>query len=276
MPQSQPFDFSGRHVFVAGGTSGINLGVAEAFAAAGAKVSVISRSPEKVQAATERLRAQGAEAAGWSADVRDYAATEAALKAAHERFGTIDVLISGAAGNFPAPALGMSPNAFRSVIEIDVLGTYHVLRAANPFLARPGASVVNISAPQAFQAWALQSHVCAAKAGVDQITRTLAVEWGPDGIRVNSVVPGPIEGTEGMKRLAADPRVAETVTRAVPAGRMGTPADIAWACMFLSSPWASYITGVVLPVDGGATLGGPFPGFRPGEWQKMAELTKRG
>ena len=148
--------------------------------------------------------------------MRDSEATSAALQHAHAAFGDVDVLISGAAGNFPAAALDMSPNAFRSVVDIDLLGYYHVLRAAYPLLRKPGAVIINVSAPQAFLPMTLQSHVCAAKAGVDMMTRVLAIEWGADGIRVNSVVPGPIEGTEGMRRLAPTPRLVRSCDRRYP------------------------------------------------------------
>jgi len=183
-------DFLDKNVFVMGGTSGINLGIADAFAEAGARVAVASRSQEKVTAAVARLRQHNGETLGYVADVRDEAAVEAALGGAHDSLGPLDVLVSGAAGNFPAPVLGMSANGFKAVVEIDLQGTFHVLRSAFPFLARPGASVINISAPQAFIPMALQAHVCAAKAGVDMITRVLAIEWGNQGVRVNSVVPG--------------------------------------------------------------------------------------
>ena len=249
-------DYTGATVFVAGGTSGINLGIAEGFAAAGARVAVMSRSQDKVDAAVRRLRELGAESMGVAADVRDVQATGAALAAAHEAFGDIDVLVSGAAGNFPATALGMSPNAFRSVLEIDLLGTYHVLRTGYEFLRKPGSVVINISAPQAFLPWASQSHVCAAKAGVDMLTRVLAIEWGAAGVRVNAVVPGPIQGTEGMARLAPTQDAQDAVTATVPLARWGIPADVANACLLLASPLADYITGVVLPVDGGWSLGG--------------------
>ena len=249
-------DFAGQAVFVAGGTSGINLGIALGFARAGARVAVMSRSPEKVEAAVAQLRAAGAEALGAAADVRDYAATEAALQAAHDAFGDLDVLVSGAAGNFPAPALGMSANGFKSVIDIDLLGSFNVLRAAHAFLRKPGASVINISAPQAESPMLMQAHVCAAKAGVDMLTRVLAMEWGRDGIRINSIIPGPIHDTEGMARLAPTPQARALVQRSVPLGRMGTADDIARACRLLSSPLAAYITGTVLPVDGGWSLGG--------------------
>ena len=264
-------DFAGAHVFVAGGTSGINLGIAEGFAAAGARVAVMSRSPERVDAAVGRLRTLGAEAMGASADVRDPDATATALREAHQAFGEIDVLVSGAAGNFPAAAMDMSPNAFRSVVDIDLLGTYHVLRAAYPLLRKPGATVINVSAPQAFVPMELQSHVCAAKAGVDMLTRVLAMEWGSDGIRVNAVVPGPIEETEGMARLAPTAEAMEMVKETVPIARLGTPRDLAGACLLLASPLADYITGVVLPVDGGWALGGASRA-----WGRLVRPSSRG
>jgi len=247
---------TGVTVFVAGGTSGINLGIAEGFARAGARVAVMSRSQDKVDRAVERLRALGSDATGGAADVRDYEATAGVLKAIHNQFGDFDVLVSGAAGNFLASGLGMSPNAFRAVVDIDLIGTYHVLRAAHPMLRKPGAVVINISAPQSTMPMALQAHVCAAKAGVDMLTRVLALEWAKDGIRVNAIVPGAIADTEGMARLAPTDEARNAATRSVPLGRLGSVEDIADACKLLASPLAAYVTGVVLPVDGGWSLVG--------------------
>ncbi len=249
-------NFSDKTVVVMGGTSGINLGIADAFAVKGARVAVASRSQDKTDAAVEKLLGYGGEAIGFSADVRDVDAVKAALVGVHKAFGAIDVLVSGAAGNFPASALGMSPNGFRSVVDIDLRGTFHVLQSAHPYLTKPGASIINISAPQAFVPMEHQVHVCAAKAGVDMVTRVLAMEWGPEGIRVNSVVPGPIAGTEGMKRLVPTPELQKAVTDSVPLGRLGTPMDIANTVMYLASPLAGYVTGAVIPVDGGWSLGG--------------------
>ncbi|WP_308910202.1 SDR family oxidoreductase [Pseudokordiimonas caeni] len=253
---SVTFDFTGKTVFVFGGTSGINLGIAEAFAARGALVGVASRSEDKVKAAVARLESLGATAAGYPLDVRNVEAVRDALKAFHATHGQIDILISGAAGNFPAPALGMSANAFKSVVDIDLLGTFHVMQSAQPYLRAPGASIINISAPQAWIPMMLQAHVCAAKSGVDMLTRTLAMEWGPMGIRVNSISPGPIDGTEGMKRLAPTPAAVKATVESVPLMRMGAVSEIADAAMFLSSPAAAYVSGVVLPVDGGWSLSG--------------------
>lgn len=246
------YDFSGRNVFVSGGTSGINLGIADAFAAAGARVSVMSRNAERVQAAQAQLARHGGEVFGQAADVRDYDGVRAALAAAHARFGDIDVLVSGAAGNFLAPALGLSSNGFKVVIDIDLNGTFHVLRAAHEFLRKPGASIINISAPQSYNPAPMQVHACAAKAGLDQVMRVLALEWGEHGIRVNSISPGPIEGTGGVQRLVSEARPA--VEGRIPLRRMGTLADIAHMAMFLGSSDASYITGALIPVDGGVSL----------------------
>lgn len=245
------FDFTGAGVFVAGGTSGINLGIAEAFADAGARLGVASRSPEKVAAAVAACSRPGRPALGYSFDVRDPAAVAAGLDAFAAAAGPIDVVVSGAAGNFPARAADLSPNGFKAVVDIDLLGTFHVMRAAYPHLRRPGAVLINISAPQATIPMAGQIHVCAAKAGVDMLTRCLALEWGPEGIRVNGVVPGPIDGTEGMARLAPGEAARATVAAGVPLRRLGTPRNVADTCLWLASPAAAYVTGAIVPTDGG-------------------------
>lgn len=246
-------NFSNKVVFVAGGTSGINLGIARRFASAGAHVGVLSRSHDKVKAAVEII---GHDAIGYVADVRDGDAVDEALTEFSTRHGPIDVVVSGAAGNFPASAAEMSTNAFAAVVGIDLLGTFNVLRGAYRHLRKPGASIINITAFQSWSPTPYQSHVCAAKAGVDQLTRTIAMEWGPEGIRVNSIAPGPIVGTEGMRRLAPDAAAEAATTSAIPLGRWGTIDDIANAALWLSSADASYITGTVLSVDGGLSLGG--------------------
>ena len=246
-------DFTGKVVVVVGGTSGINRGIAKCFATHGAKVAVASRRQEKVDDTVKELTSLGAEAMGFAADVREPDQLEAGIKAVHERFGDFDVVVSGAAGNFPALANDLSWNGFKSVIDIDLRGTFHVMKAIFPRLRKPGASVINISAPQAFLPMKAQVHVCAAKAGVDMITRTLALEWGPSGVRVNSVVPGPIDGTEGMARLAPNEEARSRALAGVPLGRFGSPEDIGNACMFLSSELGCYVNGVVLAVDGGSS-----------------------
>ncbi|MBS0294195.1 MAG: SDR family oxidoreductase [Proteobacteria bacterium] len=248
-------DFTGRHVFVFGGTTGINFGIAQAFARCGAHVSVASRTRENVDAALAALQSQGAQACGVCADVRDFEAVGAAFAEAVQRFGPIDALVSGAAGNFLCPANAMSANGFRSVVDIDLIGSFNVLRQAYAHLRKPGASLINITAPQSMVAMRSQAHAAAAKAGVDQLTRVLALEWGADGIRVNAISPGPIDGTEGFRRLIArTPEELAQAQRDVPMGRFGTIDDIANLALFLASPHASYLSGAVIPCDGGGAL----------------------
>jgi len=253
---SATFEFTNKRVFIFGGTSGINLGIARGFATAGAGVAVASRSQEKVDAAVTELRELGSDTRGYALDVRDVEVVSDALAQHAADAGDIDILVSGAAGNFPALANDMSANAFKSVVDIDLLGSFHVLRSAFQYLTKPGASVINISAPQAFVPMPMQSHVCAAKAGVDMLTRTLALEWGPYGIRINSISPGPIADTEGMRRLAPNEAIAAQYKKSVPLQRFGTVDEIAKAAMFLSSDAAQYVSGVVLPVDGGWSVAG--------------------
>jgi len=248
------FDFTDRNVMVFGGTTGINLGIAESFARAGARVAVVSRKQANVDAAVQRLSALTDRAHGYVADVRDFDSVTNAFAAFTQDHGPLDVLISGAAGNFLAEANALSPNGFKVVVDIDLNGTFNVLRAGFEHL-RDGASVVNITAPQAVIPMRYQAHVCAAKAGVDQLTRVLSLEWGAKGVRVNAIAPGPIEGTEGLERLtpATDPD-GSSASASVPLGRLGTTEDIANLAMFLSSSAGSYITGVVIPCDGGSGI----------------------
>lgn len=249
----EKFDYSGASVFVAGGTSGINLGIADGFAAAGAKVAVMSRNAERVDKAAAHLRRHGGDVLGVTGDVRDMEQVRAAMAQAHAAHGPFDVLVSGAAGNFLCPAVDLSSNGFKVVIDIDLNGTFHVMRAGYDFARRPGASFINISAPQSTSPAPMQVHVCAAKAGLDQVMRVLAMEWGPEGIRVNSIMPGPIEGTGGLQKLIADSERSQFAGR-IPLRRVGQCEDVAQMALFLASPMASYVTGALIPVDGGVSL----------------------
>jgi NAD(P)-dependent dehydrogenase (short-subunit alcohol dehydrogenase family) len=140
------------------------------------------------------------------------------------------------------------------VIDIDLLGTFNTCRAAYAHLRKPGATIISISASHASMPIANQSHVCAAKAGVDLLTRTLAVEWGPAGIRANCITPGPTDDTEGMRRLAPTPEIRRKVEDAVPLRRFGTKDELADLALFLCSDAAAYITGAIYVCDGGQSL----------------------
>lgn len=246
---------AGKVVFIAGGSSGINLGIAQHFARYGAKIALISRSAEKILAAATSITDEGHEALGMAADVRDFAAVDAAFRQTHERFGNIDVVISGAAGNFVAPAAEMSANGFKTVIDIDLLGTFNVLRASFPYLRKPGASLMSITAPQGTNPLMYQAHVCAAKAGINMLTKCLAMEWGPLGIRVNAISPGPIADTEGMRRLAATPEAEAFFKSRLALRDYGTKQDVGDTALFLASESARYITGSIIDCDGGCKLG---------------------
>jgi NAD(P)-dependent dehydrogenase (short-subunit alcohol dehydrogenase family) len=247
---------AGKVAFVAGGSSGINLGVALGFAEAGAKIALISRSAEKIERAAEKLRAAGGQAIGLAADVRDYAAVEAALAQTAARFGAIDIVLSGAAGNFIAPASQLSANGFKTVVDIDLLGTFNVFRASYAHLRKPGASLIAITAGQAERAMANQIHACAAKAGVNMVTRCLALEWGPEGVRVNAISPGPIADTEGMRRLTPTAEAEAAYKATIPLRRYGETRDIAELAVFLCTDSARYITGAIIECDGGSQLAG--------------------
>ncbi|HEV2862917.1 MAG TPA: SDR family oxidoreductase [Pyrinomonadaceae bacterium] len=244
-----PGILAGRVAFVTGGGTGITGGVARALAEAGARVALVSRKAENLEPAAGVINEAGGEALAVAADVRDYAQVERALAAAVERFGHVDIVVNGAAGNFLCPAEELSPNGFGTVVDIDLKGTFNVCRASFEELKKRRGQILNISATLHYLGTPLQLHVSAAKAGVDALTRNLAVEWGRHRIRVNAIAPGPIEDTEGMKRLVPEP-VKERLRKNIPLGRFGRIRDIEHAAVFLCSDAASFISGAVIVVDG--------------------------
>lgn len=244
----------GRTAVVTGGGSGIGQRIAERFAAHGARVLLVGRNQAKLAETRAAIVAAGGQAATAALDVRDYDAVAAAFASAAGEFGLFDIVVAGAAGNFPAPAVEMSPRAFKAVVDIDLLGAYHTLRAAWEHLRRPGAAVLAISAVHATAPFALQAHVCAAKAGVELLVKTLAVEWGPSGVRCNCLTPGPTADTEGMRRLAPTPDIEQSIQSTIPLRRFGTKDELADLALFLCSDAAAYITGATCFCDGGHSL----------------------
>ncbi|ORX55709.1 peroxisomal 2,4-dienoyl-CoA reductase [Hesseltinella vesiculosa] len=239
--------FNGKVLMCTGGGSGICRALTEAFVRHGGKAVIVSRTLSKLEKAAEEMRtATGGEVVAVAGDVRKPEDMENAVKATVEKFGALNYLINGAAGNFLAPFQFMSYNAFRTVIEIDLLGTFNATKAAVEHIKASKGAILNISATLYYTGTPYQQHAGSAKAAIDALTKHWAVELGPHGVRVNGIAPGPIAGTEGMSRLGVG-----FETESVPVGRMGDVKDIEQATLFLLSDGASYINGVTLVVDGG-------------------------
>ncbi|KAL1746145.1 hypothetical protein HDZ31DRAFT_62500 [Schizophyllum fasciatum] len=250
----QPNIFKGKVLFCTGGGSGICRAMTEAIMRHGAKATIVGRKLDRLtQAARELSAATGSACIPAQADVRKPETLKDAVAKTIEAYGRIDFVICGAAGNFLAPISGLSENGFRTVIEIDTIGTYNTIKATLQHVRAAHGAYIHVSATLHYNGTPYQVHVSAAKAGVDALSAVLAVEEGPHGVRSNVIAPGPIAGTEGMDRLSAKgPDRPTRVDELMPAGRMGDLRDIANAAVFLFSDAAAYITGQVLPVDGGS------------------------
>ncbi len=247
--------FKNQTVFVTGGSSGINFTIAETFASLGANLAICARNQERLDQAAQKLGETGARVLARAVDVRDSDQMNDLIEEVGSELGPINILVCAAAGNFPCPAEKLSPNGFKSVVDIDLLGSFNAAHASFKQLRETRGSLLFISAGMSYVPYYAQAHVGAAKAGIDNLMRNLALEWGRFGIRSNSIVPGPIENTEGMKRLAPG-KIGEKLKSQIPLQRFGTKDEIAQAAIFLSSPLASYITGTSLIVDGGQNLPG--------------------
>ncbi|KAL0088592.1 2,4-dienoyl-CoA reductase [Phycomyces blakesleeanus] len=260
VPTTQIFKdniFAGKVLLCSGGGSGICRGMTEAVLRHGAKAVIISRSLDKLEKAAKEMReSTGGEVIAIAADVRKPEQLEEAVRKTVERFGHIDYLINGAAGNFLAPFENLSYNAFRTVIEIDLLGTFNLTKAALKHIKASKGAIINVSATLYYTGTPFQQHAGSAKAAIDALTKHWAVELGPHGVRVNGIAPGPIESTVGMEKLG--PQFDAT---AVPLQRMGSVEDIAQSTVFLFSDAANWISGVTLVVDGGHWLNATYPGY---------------
>ena len=242
----------GQVALVTGGGTGIGLEIARTLGEYGAKIAIASRRREVLEAAAKQLEGEGIECWLETCDVREPEQVEAVVGGLLERFGRLDILVNNAAGNFPAAMDNISYNGFRSIVSIDLLGTYNVSKAAyEAWLKEHGGNVVNITAPFDGMGVSLQAHVAAAKTGVDSLTRSCAVEWGPKGIRVNAIAPGEIAATEGLERFA---NASDAPPGANPLRRQGSKRDIANVVLFLVSDAASFVTGQVISVDGAGSI----------------------
>ena len=252
----------GRVALVTGGGTGIGFGIATSLAAAGADIVIASRKPEHLEPAADQLRSLGSKVSAVSVNVREPESVKQMIQQAAEQHGRLDILVNNAAGDFYAPSASLSANAWRAVVETDLYGTFYCCQAAHPIMqAQGGGRIVSISMTLHYRGWPLMAHATAAKAGVDALTRTLALEWARDRITVNAVAPGPIP-TEGVKKAFTPPGsdapdlfgMEKFASESIPLGRWGSPEDIGQMVTFLAGPAGDWITGAVMVVDGGAWL----------------------
>ncbi|NRA07252.1 MAG: SDR family oxidoreductase [Myxococcales bacterium] len=248
----KPGSFDGQTVFVTGGGTGLGKGIASEFARLGASLVIASRKPDHLDAGREAIEAIGAPVHVVSCDIRDPDSIAAAFDAAEERFALPDVLINNAAANFPVPAEDMSPNAWRTVVDITLNGTFFCSRefARRHLAAGTPGSIVNVGASYAWTGGPGFAHSAAAKAGVKNMTETLAVEWGPYGIQVNGLVPGLFPHEDMTSDIQGNLSRTHDKDPVQPALRVGERQELGWAATFLASPYGRFISGHTLAVDG--------------------------
>ncbi len=253
----------GQTAIVTGGGTGIGLAIARTLGKQGARVVIASRNQQHLDAGTAALRESGCESLAVTVDVRRPEAVDTMVDRALDAFGRIDILVNNAAGNFICRAEDLTPNGWNAVIGIVLNGSFYCSRAVGRHMIERGGggSIVSILANYAWTGSAGTIHSASAKAGVLSMTQTLAVEWARHRIRVNAVAPGPIESAGAARQLWSSAQAVDRITSTVPLGHWGQADDVANAVLFLVSPHASYITGDVLTVDGGQSLGPGTFGF---------------
>ncbi|MEZ0069331.1 NAD(P)-dependent dehydrogenase (short-subunit alcohol dehydrogenase family) [Streptacidiphilus sp. MAP12-20] len=264
-PLARTAEHTGLTYIVTGGGSGIGRAIARQLGAAGARVVVAGRTKERLDDTVDLLASQGADALAVPVDVRDAQAVDDLVDRAVDHFGAVDGLVNNAAGNFVCPGIELSPNGWKSVIDIVLNGSFHCTRAVARRLRDQGTggSILSVIASYAWHGHPGTVHSAAAKAGVLAMTRTLAVELAPLGIRLNCLAPGPTETAGAGAALWPTDQARDQVLSSVPAGRFADPTEIADAALFLLSPRSSYLTGECLTVDGGQWLGKQIYGSRP-------------
>lgn len=247
-----PGAFDGETVFVTGGGTGLGKAIASEFARLGASIVIASRKPEHLDAGVDAVSALGAEVLAVECDIREPGSIAAAFDAATEHVGMPGVLVNNAAANFPVPAEDMSPNAWRTVVDITLNGTFFCCRefGRRHIGAGTPASIVNIGASYAWTGGPGFAHSAAAKAGVKNLTESLAVEWGPYGINVNCLVPGLMPHEDMTADIQGNLAGTSDKDACQPALRVGERQELGWAATFLASPYARFVSGHTLVVDG--------------------------
>jgi NAD(P)-dependent dehydrogenase (short-subunit alcohol dehydrogenase family) len=244
--------FDGETVFITGGGTGLGSAIALEFARLGANVVIASRNPEHLEEGRVRIEEAGGSVAAVGCDIRDPDQVAAAFADAIDAFALPLVLVNNAAANFPVPAEDMSPNAWRTVVDITLNGTFFCARefARRHIEAGTPASIVNVGASYAWTGGPGFAHSAAAKAGVKNMVETLAVEWGPYGIQVNGLVPGLMPHEDMSADIQGNLDRSREMDACQPALRVGRPRELGWAATFLASPYARFISGHTLVVDG--------------------------
>jgi len=248
-----PFSVDGKVVLVTGGGTGIGAIIAREFAVRGARTLIASRNAEHLAPVADGIRQAGGTVDVATCDVRDAAQVEGMVARAYERFGALDVLINNHGASFFQPATEMSPNGFATVVAINLQGTFLCAQAAARRWIAAGRSgrIVNMSSEAGVLGSPGMAHYGAAKAGIVNLTRTLAMEWASHGILVNCIAPGPIDTQEAGARTWPTPELRRAVARSTALDRLGVAEEIAWPCLFFASDASSFVTGQTLSVDGG-------------------------
>lgn len=251
-----PDVLKGRVALITGGAGGIGLEIATLYARLGAHVVVASRNQERMDGAVASLEKQGLHIYAVRTDVRNPDEVRHAVDTVVATHGALDVLVNNAAGNFFCPTAELSPNGWKTVIDIDLNGTFYGCQAAYPHLkaSQHGGCIISIVTMLGVSGWPGAAHAAAAKAGIISLSRTLAVEWGEDNIRVNTISPGPIGDTEGVRRMYQETGLGDIERKKTALGRFGRKVDIANAAVYLASDLGGYVTGENMVVDGGRWL----------------------
>ena len=248
------FDLQGKVALITGGNGGIGLAMATGLASAGARIAVVGRNPDKLQAAVASLCQQGAEARPYAVDVCDEAAVAALMTQVVDDFGRLDIVLNNAGINIRKPVQDLTLTEWHTVLDTNLTSAFLCSRAAYPYLKKRGGKLINIGSMTSIFGASFAPAYSASKGGIVQLTRALATSWASDQIQVNAILPGWIDTELTQKSRVEVAGLQERIIARTPAGRWGTPGDLAGIAVFLSSPASDFVTGTAIPVDGGYSV----------------------